>query len=448
MFPFKSLPSMFTRLYFGLTVSLIATLYLFFIFSESYIRKYDVEMFLRDGRYFLEQYIEQKGSDNSLYKELETTQKETFYIFKLELLTQWDGSSPCDNCDKIFTIDSVPVYLNDNNLYIAVFPIPNTNNHFVFREHAEFFSHDVPWYQNPTVLFILALTSCVIFVLCIAIYLPLRQLQKQTYNFQQVQMKFGDGKLAERANEKLPAPVGHLAKSFNKMANEIESRVIQSQIFAQAIPHEVRTPLSRIQLVNDLLRMKSQPTEAALHDDIDLYIEDINNLTTSIIMLSKLTSMESSFYETHRSNLNLSTFIPSRLAAHPYHNLTVSTQISEDIVVRCDSTMARLVVDNLIKNAIKYTHTSVKISLIDHDSHLELSVEDDGSGIPESKRKEIFMPFARLDKSRNSKTGGFGLGLAITHAAITRLEWAIDITHSDMNGANFTVIIPKSSNLD
>ncbi|WP_196589113.1 ATP-binding protein [Aliivibrio fischeri] len=405
-------------------------------------------MFLRDGRYFLEQYIEQKGSDNSLYKELETTQKETFYIFKLELLTQWDGSSPCDNCDKIFTIDSVPVYLNDNNLYIAVFPIPNTNNHFVFREHAEFFSHDVPWYQNPTVLFILALTSCVIFVLCIAIYLPLRQLQKQTYNFQQVQMKFGDGKLAERANEKLPAPVGHLAKSFNKMANEIESRVIQSQIFAQAIPHEVRTPLSRIQLVNDLLRMKSQATEAALHDDIDLYIEDINNLTTSIIMLSKLTSMESSFYETHRSNLNLSTFIPSRLAAHPHHNLTVSTQISEGIVVRCDSTMARLVIDNLIKNAIKYTHTSVKISLIDHDTHLELSVEDDGSGIPESKRKEIFMPFARLDKSRNSKTGGFGLGLAITHAAITRLEWAIDITHSDMNGANFTVIIPKSSNLD
>ncbi|MDD9158219.1 ATP-binding protein [Aliivibrio sp. S4TY2] len=364
------------------------------------------------------------------------------------MLSQWDGSSPCDNCDKIFTIDSVPVYLNDNNLYIAVFPIPNTNNHFVFREHAEFFSHDVPWYQNPTVLFILALTSCVIFVLCIAIYLPLRQLQKQTYNFQQVQMKFGDGKLAERANEKLPAPVGHLAKSFNKMANEIESRVIQSQIFAQAIPHEVRTPLSRIQLVNDLLRMKSQPTEAALHDDIDLYIEDINNLTTSIIMLSKLTSMESSFYETHRSNLNLSTFIPSRLAAHPHHNLTVSTQISEDIVVRCDSTMARLVVDNLIKNAIKYTHTSVKISLIDHDTHLELSVEDDGSGIPESKRKEIFMPFARLDKSRNSKTGGFGLGLAITHAAITRLEWAIDITLSDMNGANFTVIIPKSSNLD
>ena len=434
---------MFARLYFGLTVSLIATLYLFFIFSESYIRKNDVEMFLKDGRYFLNQYVAQKGSDNSLYKELETTQKETFYIFKLELLSQWNGESPCEKCEKIFTIDSIPVYLNSNNLYIAVFPIPNTKNHFVFREHAEFFSHDVPWYQNPTVLFILALTSCVIFVLCIAIYLPLRQLQKQTYDFQQTQMKFGDGKLAERADEKLPAPIGHLAKSLNKMANEIESRVVQSQIFTQAIPHEVRTPLSRIQLVNDLLRMKSESTEATLHDDIDLYIEDINNLTTSIIMLSKLTSMESSFYETHRSNLNLTTFIPSRISAHPHENININTQIAENIIVRCDSTMARLVVDNLIKNAIKYTDSSVKISLIDHDTHLELSVEDDGPGIPELKRKEVFIPFARLDKSRNSKTGGFGLGLAITQAASTRLKWAIDITNSDMNGANFTVIIPK-----
>ena len=434
---------MFARLYFGLIVSLIATLYLFFIFSESYIRKNDVEMFLKDGRYFLNQYVAQKGSDNSLYKELETTQKETFYIFKLELLSQWNGESPCEKCEKIFTIDSVPVYLNSNNLYIAVFPIPNTENHFVFREHAEFFSHDVPWYQNPTVLFILALTSCVIFVLCIAIYLPLRQLQKQTHDFQQTQMKFGDGKLAERADEKLPAPIGHLAKSFNKMANEIESRVVQSQIFAQAIPHEVRTPLSRIQLVNDILRMKSESTEATLHDDIDLYIEDINDLTTSIIMLSKLTSMKSSFYETHRSNLNLTTFIPSRISAHPHEKINIVTQVEENIVVRCDSTMARLVVDNLIKNAIKYTHSSVKISLIDHGTHLEFSVEDDGSGIPESKRREVFMPFARLDKSRNSKTGGFGLGLAITHAASTRLQWAIDITNSDLNGANFTVIIPK-----
>lgn len=434
---------MFARLYFGLTISLIATLYLFFIFSESYIRKNDVEVFLQDGRYFLNQYVAQKGSDNSLYKELETTKKETFYIFKLELLSQWDGTSPCEECEKIFTIESIPVYLSNNELYIAVFPIPNTDNHFVFRENSEFFSDDTTWYQDPTVLFILALTSCVIFVLCIAIYLPLRQLQKQTQNFQQNQMKFGSGKLEERANEKLPAPIGNLAKSFNKMANEIESRVIQSQIFAQAIPHEVRTPLSRIQLVNDILRMKSQPAETSLHDDIDLYIEDINNLTTSIMMLSKLTSMESSFYETHRSNLNLSTFVLSRISAHPHENIRIITKIEDNMILRCDSTMVRLVVDNLIKNAIKYTNSSVVIILIDHDTHLELSIEDDGSGIPESKRKEVFMPFSRLDASRNSKTGGFGLGLAIAHAAATRLEWAIDITSSDMNGANFTVIIPK-----
>jgi len=83
---------MFSRLYFGLTVSLIATLYIFLTFSDNYLRKNDVAIFLNDGHYFLAQYQAQKGSENSLYKELEKTKKETFYIFKLEIISNWDGS--------------------------------------------------------------------------------------------------------------------------------------------------------------------------------------------------------------------------------------------------------------------------------------------------------------------------------------------------------------------
>lgn len=433
---------MFSRLYFGLTVSLIATLYIFLTFSDNYLRKNDVAIFLNDGHYFLAQYQAQKGSENSLYKELEKTKKETFYIFKLEIISNWDSSPPCDTCEEIFNLDSIPIYLTKNDLYVTILPIPNTNDHFVFSEHEEFFSDGTPWYEDPEIIFILALTGCVVFVLCISIYLPLRQLQKQTHNFQQTQRIFGNGNLQERANETLPAPVGHLAISFNKMANEIESRVIQSQIFAQAIPHEVRTPLSRIQLVNDLLRIKSKPSEATLHDDIDLYIEDINNLTTKIIMLSKLTSMEASFYETHCSNLNIKLFILLRVEAHPHKNINVNSTLESSPTIRCDSTMARLVVDNLIKNAIKYTNTLVDIRLINHNDYLAISIEDDGAGIPETKRKEVFMPFARLDKSRNSKTGGFGLGLAIAHAAATRLDWEIKVTDSTMNGAKFIIKIP------
>ncbi|MGF1840716.1 ATP-binding protein [Vibrio atlanticus] len=54
-----------------------------------------------------------------------------------------------------------------------------------------------------------------------------------------------------------------------------------------------------------------------------------------------------------------------------------------------------------------------------------MMVEDDGEGIPKDRREEVFVPFSRLDQSRTSKTGGFGLGLAITQAAVNRLVGAL-----------------------
>ncbi|WP_438887646.1 histidine kinase dimerization/phospho-acceptor domain-containing protein, partial [Bacillus cereus group sp. BC232] len=85
--------------------------------------------------------------------------------------------------------------------------------------------------------------------------------------------------------------------SFNMMAEEIESRVKQSQIFSQAIPHEIRTPLSRIQMASDLVRRKVPAEQQRLFDDIDEYIEDINELTTDVIQLSRLNALTKEYRE-------------------------------------------------------------------------------------------------------------------------------------------------------
>ena len=63
-------------------------------------------------------------------------------------------------------------------------------------------------------------------------------------------------------------------------------------------------------------------------------------------------------------------------------------------------------------------------------------------GIPKDRREEVFVPFSRLDKSRTSKTGGFGLGLAITHAAVKRSGWCIEVEESRFSGAQFNFRIP------
>lgn len=433
---------MFARLYFGLIFSLVATVYLFSFFGDGYMRRSEVEIFINDGRYFFNQYLKHRSEDSPLYQELETTKKEQFYIFNLEVIDRWDGTPPCE-CDLLFTMKSVPVYLTSGDLYTAVFPIPNSTESFVFSENVDFFQPEIPWFEDSELLFVLILSFCIIVVLCVSIYIPTRTLHKQIDQLILVQKRFGKGKLAERANADLPSPIRELASSFNEMAEEIESRVSQSQIFAQAIPHEVRTPLSRIQLANDLLRRKGTLPEGGLCDDIDTYVEDVNSLTTNIIMLSKLTTMESSFFELQKARVNFSQFINARIQAQPRGNIIVSQHIESDIVVRCDCTMARLVIDNILKNAIKYTHSSVSVRFSSQQDYWELDIEDNGPGIPDSKQKEIFMPFSRLDRSRNSKTGGFGLGLAIANAAAIRSNWQISISQSPLGGALFIIHIPK-----
>jgi signal transduction histidine kinase len=105
-------------------------------------------------------------------------------------------------------------------------------------------------------------------------------------------------------------------------------------------------------------------------------------------------------------------------------------------------TLAKLVLDNLFKNADRYGNGVVVVRLCQHQTYWTVSVEDNGCGVPEDKRDEIFLAFSRLDKSRNANNGGFGLGLAIADNAARLLNWTIDIGDSELGGARFTVFIP------
>ena len=105
--------------------------------------------------------------------------------------------------------------------------------------------------------------------------------------------------------------------------------------------------------------------------------------------------------------------------------------------------MARLVFDNLLKNAGNYTQDQVWVTLDENSESWLVVVEDNGPGIPYERRDEVFLPFSRLDSSRTSTTGGLGLGLAIALSAAKKLSWDIKIDDSNHGGAKFSIVIPK-----
>lgn len=360
---------MFARLYLGIVVGMSATIFLFVNLGEGHMRRTEIETFLNDGIYFVEQYTRQHNQENSLYKELDRTGYQQFYIFNLRLLDNWSGEAPCQRCELFTTLNGVPIYLSDNNLYSAVFQLPNSKFSFAFSEVGDFFSPEIEWYEDSERNFLLGLLLAVIVSIGASVYLPVRRFQERIELLVEKQKQFGKGKLSTRSDLDDIHPVSDLACSFNFMAEEIESKVKQSHIFAQAIPHEVRTPLSRIQLATDILRRGAPDHHQALFDDIDTYIEDINDLTSEIIMLSKLNVMDNSFFELVKVTSDLHEYCLDRTRYSQLDDVTFDSKVGQDCKIKCDCSMARLVFDNILKNAGNYTHDKVWMTL---DENLSL----------------------------------------------------------------------------
>lgn len=97
---------------------------------------------------------------------------------------------------------------------------------------------------------------------------------------------------------------------------------------------------------------------------------------------------------------------------------------------------------NIIENAARYAKTTIKISEHDFDDHIEVTIEDDGPGIPDNKKKDALRPFVRLDDARGTDTGGTGLGLSIAQTAFENHGGQMFLEDSDLGGLRVRIILP------
>ncbi|EDQ01748.1 sensor histidine kinase [Shewanella benthica KT99] len=256
-----------------------------------------------------------------------------------------------------------------------------------------------------------------------------------------------------RASPKLSEPVKALATSFNQMAESITETVKENQIFAQAVPHEMRTPLSRIQLATGLLRKSStEPQQVALLDNIDTYIDDIDELTKQVLTFSKLNAAIGEDKSISKQVIKLEAYLDERIIQLNQDKTKNVILYCHQQELECDPAYLRLMFDNLVKNAIRYAKSTVIIcveikEVNQADTQLIITVADDGPGIAKEDFDTIFIPFSRLDKSQNQQTGGLGLGLAIAKAATKRMSGELSVSRPPDGGASFSCRIPSGYSL-
>jgi two-component system sensor histidine kinase CpxA len=220
--------------------------------------------------------------------------------------------------------------------------------------------------------------------------------------------------------------IAGLMRDFDSMAERLELLVKAQSRLLNDISHELRSPLARLNVALGLARQRAGVESADMLDRIELEASRLNELIGRLLTLARLEDGEQRVPQTPvpLGELVDSVAEDAEFEAQERH-CHVHTVIPEgDWGVRGNDSLLHSAVENVVRNAIRYTQegTSVEIELRsekrDAGAEAVLRVSDSGPGVPEDALAKLFEPFYRLDDARGRLTGGVGLGLAITERAV------------------------------
>ena len=223
----------------------------------------------------------------------------------------------------------------------------------------------------------------------------------------------------------------------------------QKKFIADA-SHELRTPITVIQTNVEVLKMKEEePIKDNLKwlNNISLESETMAKLVSELLLIARA--------ESKTIQLDKTRFSVSKLCYDVYNlmeelakekEITLTLDAPEGIDYVGDEDKLRQSVRILVDNAIKYTHEggNVKIGLKDTKRTVNIMIKDNGIGLTEEEKRNVFSRFYRADDARNRQTGGVGLGLNIANAIIDQHNGRIKIESQKGVGSTFTVYLPKS----
>lgn len=237
-----------------------------------------------------------------------------------------------------------------------------------------------------------------------------------------------------------------LAETFRKMALRIEGLIGSHKDLSNALSHEIKTPLARMQFEIALAQETDDPVRlrGAL-DNIKGDIGAIDGLVTAALEYAILERADVSLKLGAHDFTTLIPAITEDVARDAGPAIRLTAQVQADAVrIVCDTHLLESVLKNLLYNAIRYAKSEVRVFFTSEAGVNRLIVDDDGPGIAVPDRSRIFESFVQLDKGERREKG-FGLGLAIVKRAIEWHGGAVSVGDSPIGGARFAVSWPAAA---
>ena len=293
------------------------------------------------------------------------------------------------------------------------------------------------WFVIPILLLGLAASSLITF----RAIRPIREI------IQTVQKILNTGQISERVAERNESgELAQLAKLFNKMLTRNESLIQAMGHSIDNVAHDLRTPMTRLRGIAELALRNPDDHQGCLEALADC-MEESEHAVEMLNILMNVSEAESGAMQLNFQTIQLSELIQSVCDLYEFVaedlNINLSYPQPCHITISVDKIRLQQALANLVDNALKYSreNTMVQLTCVERDTSVEISVKDEGMGIPGEDISRIWERLYRGDSSRSQK--GMGLGLSFVKAIVEAHSGSVNVTSQINKGSTFKIQLPK-----
>ncbi len=238
---------------------------------------------------------------------------------------------------------------------------------------------------------------------------------------------------ARPLEERGQAEVRHLIRAFNAMQERIHQLLASGSQTLLAIGHDLRTPLARLQL-----RIDDASIEPGLHAEITQDINEMRDLLQSL-----QTFVEAGEDAPPGQRIDIAAMAQTMVDNARDRGGQSSYHGPERLEATARPVSLRRALSNLLENALVYGGNA-RVAVRRDGAAVEITVEDDGPGIPEDRMGDVLRPFIRLDGARARNTAGMGLGLPIVERAAKAEGGTLTLANRPEGGLRVTIRLPHA----
>lgn len=228
--------------------------------------------------------------------------------------------------------------------------------------------------------------------------------------------QFGEGKLDKRILTHSRSQLYDIESEFNRMAQRIQDLVDDNKLLSSAVSHDLRTPLARLRFGIDAL---SEQVHEPVHlDYVHRISHDLLLMEELVEVLLEFAQLEQRLNQLPLTKVSLIELLEACIQdsqSGTRHSIVFNASAS-DIQLMAESRYLKMMLNNVLDNAIKFAHSQIEITVDSTSESATLCIEDDGPGFNGADTERLIKPFEKgVHPHSTTPVGGHGIGLAIVH---------------------------------